>query len=56
MVAKEGNQSLQAQIQRVIMFKSNEVRIIEKNHSNNIEILNEMKTALDINVQQKDKL
>lgn len=44
-----GSQSLEQQFMKVIQFKNNEVRIIEKNHANNIQILNEMKKALEVN-------
>lgn len=38
------------QIYKVIVFKKNEIKIIERNHVSNIQILNEMKTTLDTNV------
>lgn len=44
------NKNLQMQIYKVIVFKKNEIKIIERNHVSNIQILNEMKTTLDTNV------
>ncbi|CDW82150.1 kinesin motor domain containing protein [Stylonychia lemnae] len=53
---QQSNSQLEQQITKVISLKNNEIKIIEKNHQNNIKILNEMKVALDINLEQKAKL